>query len=752
MTITVRELKDVRPPLLWEPREGGETTRFVERKHAQAGIPKSALEHVVFEAQQILGRCLDPAGPAGKRTGLVVGYVQSGKTLSFTTLTALAHDNGFALVVLIAGTLENLKQQTLDRLTSDLELSATGVTRPWLLVHQPSENTSDAALLRQHLKNWTDPSYPQHKKRVCVAVVLKHPKRIANLRDCLKGLELVKIPTLVIDDEADQASLNTFAASNQDKGTNRASANYREVLALKQVFPHHTYVQYTATPQANLLISLVDHLSPEFAELVSPGAGYVGGATLFKAKGGYAKTIPDSEASTKLSTSSAPPPSLVTAVRTYLLASCASEVKREGANRTMMVHPSQQTGPHNDYLHWIDELIDAWRAIVSTDDAKLKQDFFDGFREVYKDLEGTTDGDLPTFDALTAQLAVVLRTAMVREVNSTGPGSAPINWSASEYWILVGGAKLDRGFTVEGLTVTYMPRPLATGHADSLQQRARFYGYKQRYLGYCRVYLQGDVRVAFEKYVEHEADIHHSLDSQRGYELKAWARQFILDSSMKPTRKGVIGIPLREFLASGWIEPSAAHVDASCVTANREVFSKFREQLKAYPPGTPAQDAHPDLFIDKRLKAGSNVLYETVPLDLVTQDFLGNLQMGLQSDDLERRAAIVALQRLRDEGQTHADVFLIGNGQPQNRSKKKSDNVINQIAQGKSPAGGVDSFLLTYGGDRSFVAPERVSVHLRYFNLLNGDTKATEALDVPWFAVHIPEKLEKNYLLQKDAL
>lgn len=695
---------------------------------------------------------MDPKGPVGQRTGLVVGYVQSGKTLSFTTLTALAQDNGFALVVLIAGTLENLKQQTLDRLTSDLELSATGVTRPWLLVHQPSENTPDAALLRQHLKNWTDPSYPNHKKRVCVAVVLKHPKRIANLRDCLKGLDLAKVPTLMIDDEADQASLNTFAASNQAKSTNRVSANYREVLALKQVFPHHTYVQYTATPQANLLISLVDYLSPEFAELVSPGAGYVGGATLFKPNGGYAKTIPDSEASAKLATSSTPPATLVNALRTYLFAACASEVKREGANRTMMVHPSQQTGPHNDYLHWIDELIDAWRAIVSTDDEEFKQDFFDGFREVYKDLQGTSNGDLPAFDELTDQLAVVLRTVMVREVNSTGPGSAPINWSASEYWILVGGAKLDRGFTVEGLTVTYMPRPLATGHADSLQQRARFYGYKQRYLGYCRVYLQRDVRAAFEKYVEHEADIHRSLDRQRGYELKEWVRQFKLDSSMKPTRKSVIGIPLKEFLASGWIEPAGAHVDSDCVTANRDVFSRFREQLKAYPPGIPAQDAHRDLFIDKRFKSEPNVLYEAIPLDVVTLDLLGKLQMGLQTDELERSAAIVALERLRDEGQTHVDVFLIGNMQSLNRSKKRSENVINQIAQGKSPAGKVDKSLLTYGGDRSFVAPERVSVHLRYFNLLNADTKVAEEKDVPWFAVHIPEKLATNFLLQKDTL
>lgn len=747
----MRELKDVRPPLLWEPRQGAETLRFVDRKHERAKIPKAALENVVFEAQQILGRCVNPQTLSGQRTGLVVGYVQSGKTLSFTTLAALAHDNGFALIVLIAGTLENLKQQTLERLTSDLELSAHGVIRPWLLVHQPSEKTSDATLLQQHLKNWTDSSYPLHKKRVCIVVVLKHPKRMANLRDCLKGLELAKIPTLVIDDEADQASLNTFAASNQLKGTNRASANYREVLALKEIFPHHTYVQYTATPQANLLISLVDHLSPEFAELVSPGAGYVGGATLFKPMSGYTKTIPDSEAAAKFSTSSGPPATLVDALRIYLLAACATEVKREGANRTMMVHPSQQTGPHNDYLLWLGELIDAWRSIVSANDNDvLKQEFFSGFRNAYQDLQCTTNGDLAEFDDLVSHLGVVLRTVMVREVNSTGPGSAPISWSASEYWILVGGAKLDRGFTVEGLIVTYMPRPLATGHADSLQQRARFYGYKERYLGYCRVYLQRDVRIAFEKYVEHEADIHHSLDSQRGYELKDWVRHFILDSSMKPTRKGVIGIPITEFLASGWIEPSGAHINARCVESNREIFSKFSQQLQTYPPGKPAQEVYPDIFIDKRSKSEPNLLYEAVPVDVVVRDLLGNLEMGLQSDELERCAAILALERLRDEGHKYMDVFLIANGLSLSRSKK-ANNVINQTSQGKSPAGKIDRSLLTYGGDRSFVALERVSLHLRYFTLLNADTKAVEESDVPWFAVHIPEGLEKNYLVQKDG-
>lgn len=751
MTITVRELKNVRPPLRWEPKQGEETTRFVNRKSEKAGIPKEALENVVFEAQQILGRCVDPNGPNSATTGLVVGFVQSGKTLSFTTLSALAHDNDYALIVLIAGTLENLKQQTLERLKIDLEPEVPGTWRPWALFHQPSENSADATVLRKNLTNWLDPTYPKHKKRVCITVVLKHPSRMANLRKSLKGVDLTRLPTLIIDDEADQASLNTFAAKNRRTGSNRLSANYREAVELKKLFPHHSYVQYTATPQANLLVDLVDHLSPEFGELVTPGNGYVGGATLFQPLSGYVKTIPDVEAIATFSRSSSPPSSLVEALRLFLLGACAVEVARGKVNRTMMVHPSQQTGLHNDYLQWLDDLITSWRGIVATKDPSLISVFYSDFQTAYADLAKTVGSTIPTFDALTAELHSVLRSVMVREVNSTGPGSDPINWGASEYWVLVGGAKLDRGFTVEGLMVTYMPRPLATGHADSLQQRARFYGYKQQYLGYCRVFLQRDVRHAFEQYVEHEVEIHKSLERHRGKPLKEWARQFILDSSMKPTRPGVIGIPLEEFLAGGWIEPAGAHIDPACVASNRVVLDAFYRDVEARAPGSPAHQAHPELFIDKRAKSKHNILHERIPLEFIIDGFLAQMRMGLQRDEVERVAAIVALRRLIEKGQMYADVFAMAELESLDRSKKSTDDLINQVAQGKSPAGKVDRNRLTYGGDRSFVAAERVSIHLRYFDLLEPGTRIKKETRVPWFAVHIPESLEKNYLIQSET-
>lgn len=748
MTVVVRELKNVRPPLKWEPVQGNETTDFVKRKSTLDNIPKSALQGVVFEAQQILGRCVNPTAVPEGATGLVVGYVQSGKTLSFTTLTALAHDNGFGLIILIAGTLQNLLLQTKQRLEHDINLNGNGTTRPWMVVDRPSPGTPEEATLRKHLKNWVDPAFPREKRRVCFVIVLKQHKRLANLVECLKDLDLLRIPALVIDDEADQASLNTFAAKNKSNGTEKKSANYREVLTLKRALPHHSYVQYTATPQANLLISLEDDLSPHFAELLTPGEGYVGGATLFKPHATYAATIPDDEASATFSTSIGPPQTLVKALRVYLLGACATEESHAQTNRTMMVHPSQQTGLHNDYLRWVSDIINGWQMMSAN--TALSCGFNEDFRPAYENLLETVGNQLPSFEKLIEHLRLVLQTVAVREVNSTGPGAAPISWSACEYWILVGGAKLDRGFTVEGLTVTYMPRPLAGGNADSLQQRARFYGYKHKYLGYCRIYLRGDVRYAFEQYVEHENDIHNSLNKTRGQPLKSWIRQFTLDSSMQPTRKGVIGIPVTDLVAKGWMQPVAAHRNKMCVQHNRDVLTNFHANISKHYPGLPAHQTYPDLFIDKRLDSPPNVLHEGVPLESILADFLRQLQMGHAEDQFELAGAVLALRRLAEHGESLADVFVMGELRSQNRGTT-ADNCIKQVFSGKAPSGINDRSKLNYGGDRDFVAPRRVALHLRKFNL-RSEGASPDVSDVPWYAIHIPESFKKRYLLQSEVV
>lgn len=753
MTILVKEIKNpvlkrVRPPLLWEPVQGTETTDFIRRKNAVSKIPMPALQGVVFEAQQVLGRCVNPNSTADGATGLVVGFVQSGKTISFTTLSALAHDNGYGLIILIAGTLQNLLLQTKKRLEDDLNLNGTGATRPWSVVDSPGPNTPEAQNLTRHLRNWLNPDFPQNKRRVCFVIVLKQHQRLANLVNCLKGLDLSKIPALVIDDESDQASLNTFTAQNRVKGTQRRSSNYREVTALKAVLPHHTYVQYTATPQANLLTDLDDALSPGFGELLKPGDGYVGGATLFKPHGKYAVTIPDSEAIATPVNSVGPPASLVNAIRIFLLGACAAEVHDAKANRTMMVHPSQSTGQHNYYLQWISTLIEHWQSLIINQ--AINSDLIEGFIPAYANLIETVGSELPSFEQLTEKLPVVLQTLSVREVNSTPGGTAAITWNDSDYWILVGGAKLDRGFTVEGLTVTYMPRPLASGNADNLQQRARFYGYKQKYLGYCRVYLRADVRVAFEQYVEHENAIHACLEATRGQPLKNWVREFKLHASMQPTRRGVIGIELIDIPAAGWYLPKALHQSQTAVQSNRTTMDRFLSLIDLQKKGMAAQTIDPARYIDKRASSAPNLLVESVPLRFAIDSLVSKFQTGNASDEDAKISLMFLLKKLVENNQQYLDVFLIGAGEKQNRSLK-SDGTINQIFSGKTPAGLTDRSKLNYGGDSDFVSHDRVTLHLRKFDLRPSISSATSHADVPWFAVHIPESFRERYLLQPES-
>lgn len=750
MTVTIEELSGIEPDLRWMPMQGEVTADFLKRKALAGEASEEALHTVAFEAHRILGRCVSPKEADAEATGLVVGYVQSGKTLSFTTLTALARDNGYGVVILIAGTIDNLKSQSEDRLKQDLAISDEP-GQPWVLIDNPAPHNSGFEALKLQLGRWRSHSVSQRKKKTILITVLKQHQRLANLVECLRhrSINLHGVPSLVIDDEADQASLNNCAAKNQKTNQNNRSANYREVTNLKAVLPHHTYIQYTATPQAPLLIALADILSPDFAETLTPGQGYVGGETLFANRSPYAKVIPSAEAVATVASHPTAPPSLMDALRTFLLGACVHALAEQNSNRTMMVHPSQQTAPHTQYLDWIRTPLREWKSWLS--EPVLRASLQEQFVGVHADLQKTVGETLPSLDVLFVKMDEVLDTVMVREVNSTGKGAAPIRWGDNEYWILVGGQKLDRGYTVKGLTVTYMPRPLGVGNADNIQQRARFYGYKAGYLGYCRVYVREEVKIAFEAYVEHEDFIRSELEDMRGQPLKEWKRKFILANRLQPTRRSVMGIGLDEVAAADWLHPKAAYVNRTTVTHNRRVFDDFVGQLRNRFEELPAHEADPERYLDKRKNSPRNKLFEAVPLVDAYEQLLAAVQLGTPEDATERMAMLVVLGRLLAENPAETcDVFLVGDLQPQNRSLRKQS--INQVFMGKSP-NTPDRALLKYCGDRELHTEEHVTLHLRYFEFLKSTTPVgpgDASADVPWFALHIPENLKKRILLQSE--
>ena len=278
------------------------------------------------------------------------------------------------------------------------------------------------------------------------------------------------MPTLVIDDEADQASLNTKVKKGE------TSTTYQRILSLREYLPHHTFLQYTATPQAPLLINLIDVLSPKFAKVLTPGSKYTGGKAFFQDATNRICTIQDNEIPTKSDPLDAPPDSLLEAMRIFFLGVSAGMIlDNSNGNRSMMVHPSHKTIGHKQYFYWVEQVRHNWQEILALEEDETdRHDLLEEFKDSYKDLQNTVP-NLPSFEKLSNRLLLAIRKTQCYEVNATRGKTPPIHWHNAYAYILVGGQAMDRGFTVEGITVTYMPRGAGLGNADTIQQRARFF-------------------------------------------------------------------------------------------------------------------------------------------------------------------------------------------------------------------------------------------------------------------------------------
>jgi hypothetical protein len=231
------------PQAMWSPVVGDETTALLQRSLSD----DATRAQVTKQSAAILARCRGPHDmTGGVRTGLVIGYVQSGKTLSFTALMAMARDNGFPLVILLAGTKKNLHEQTVGRLGHDLQVERQGGLSPWYLLNNPAPG-AETGMVAGFVSDSLEAKIPPKFRRTTVITVMKNRTRLDALRSLLDsmdqfGVDLATMPVLVVDDEADQAGLNGAVAKDEE------TATYTAILNLRKVLPRHTYVMYTATP------------------------------------------------------------------------------------------------------------------------------------------------------------------------------------------------------------------------------------------------------------------------------------------------------------------------------------------------------------------------------------------------------------------------------------------------------------------------------------------------------------------------
>ena len=710
----------------WKPREG-ETTLGLKKQVLASDIREHEWENIKEEAISVLSKCVPPDAPPKQETGLVVGYVQSGKTQSFTTVAALARDNGCQMIIVITGTSLNLRDQSTQRLEKDLDLHTLS-HRKWHHFKSSAFNQSDRNNIKNVLASWQDPTVPQWQRQTVLITVMKHHQHLKNLIDILSGLDLSEVPTLVIDDEGDQASLNTLVQKGE------ASTTYQRILSLRECLPHHTFLQYTATPQAPLLINLIDVLSPNFVKVLTPGAEYTGGKAFFHDGDGLNRicTIPGSDIPTKEFPLDAPPESLLEAMRLFFLGVTAAlvlEGENLKGNRSMMIHPSRETFLHEQYVFWIEEVKNYWLELLAFDgEDPDRLDLLEEFRNSYKDLQDTVP-DLPSFEMLLPSLLHAIRQTQPKEFNATKGRTPPIVWENAYSYILVGGQAMDRGFTFRGLTVAYMPRGRGVGNADTIQQRARFFGYKKDIFGYCRVFLEAGVLDAYRHYITHEEDVRERLiaHSKTGKPLDEWKRAFFLDKTLKPTRQNVLDIGYFRVNSRGqWYDLKAPH-DSS--EANRVIVQEFLKNL-SFQNDKGHQD-RTDIEIHQEAE---------VSLKKVCEDLLLKFRITRLVDTQKFTGLHLQIAHYLD---SHPDalctVFHMSGGKLRSRRLHDDRNEIVRLFQGSNRK---------YPGDKSRKTSTRVTVQIHRLNLKrkNGDTFS----DVPTLAVWLPKDLSPDSVVQNQ--
>jgi hypothetical protein len=739
------EIQDSADNRNWIPFVGDETNELLRSKgfaNADRSLDANG-QRVLDETYRIMQACGNPNIATNNETGVVIGYVQSGKTLSFTTLTALARDNNYQIVIVIAGTSIGLVSQSTNRLSADLRLNVR-YDRKWTLLQNPNTR-EDRENIETTLSQWADNTFPNERCRTILITVMKHGSHLGNLTNVLDGLNLNGVPILIIDDEGDQASLNTRArwAARQgidveDLTENDVSTIYRRITGLRAICPHHTFLQYTATPQANLFINIMDRLSPNFIKLLTPGQDYTGGIDFFRNNPGLIVEIPINEIPTPNNALHDRPESLVSALRIFFLGVVAGVLANNHRNRTMLVHPSRLQGDHNQFTNWVRNTCNSWRRLLTGNDEEEKQELLDDFRVSYNQLRSTVD-NLPPFEVLAgSDLVHAIQYTPIVEVNSRRGVTPHINWQDSYSWILVGGQSMDRGFTVEGLTVTYMPRNVGVGNVDTIQQRARFFGYKRSYLGYCRVFLDQVTIDAYNFIVEHEEDVRNRLQEfdVSNKHLNYWDREAVLDQMLNLTRANVLYDGLdRDRFGNDWYRINAPHDTENLVQYNSTALFDFLNPRAA-------------MFKDDNGHANRTQeqkhLVARVPMRECLEYLLNKLKYTRESDSATYSSLRGIIKGyLEDHPDDDCLIYLMSANTlqdwPRRVRRLDRNDEIQQLFQGRNPRTGE----AIYPGDSEIKDEEVLTVQIHLLNI-----RDTDFGSVPTLAIWVPEHIGRDVIRQ----
>ena len=721
MTSTIELITPIHNPN--QIKVGDRTVAFMQ---SQTKLDDEGKDIVIEEAMKILSHCVPP-GQNANITNIAVGYVQSGKTLSFTTLTALAADNGYRLVVYLTGTKNNLQAQTSERLQNDLKVDEGD---NYIIV----DTNEDAVALDDYIRNILETG-----PEMLLFPILKHYMHINRLAETFKVPTLASMlghyGVLIIDDEADQSSFNTYAkknASNPDWIEDDFSKTYESILNLKQALPNHSYIQYTATPQAAFLIDSNDILSPKYHTVLTPGKGYTGGKFFFKNKDlRLVSTIPDEQIyHHKDNPLSVVPSSLQKALQEFFLSiAIVVFIQKRESFLSMMIHVDGRRDTNATFAKWAESTKQKWiDALRGPSDDPGVQMVRTSFKPAYDSITRYMT-DAPSFEEVMNTIVRAMIRTKVHLVQSK-PGTASnqqISWKAEKGHILVGADMLNRGFTIEHLSMSYMPRTTkGKSNADTIEQRCRFFGYKMKYIDVCRVYLSTKSLVEYNDYVEHEENLRANLNPCESLEeFSKHSKAMLLADTLNPTRSNILSSKLVRSKLSGWKQM----ISKDCYQENKLHIQQFLEHIKEQFVNCPDYDGN----------IIRNHRYACVPIDDFIE-FFKRISYGDVPNITRRNVTIQYLMHLRDSMDIkHVKLYEIAY-LAQNIDNLRSHKIegLTNIQAGYAKDG-------SYPGDKAFKDEDTVCFQLHHYRV-NQPMHPLNNKDIYNFCVYYPEILATSFV------
>lgn len=561
------------------------------REYLERDLPISVVEDLDGTTDKILGLLEDPLRPdPWDRRGLVVGHVQSGKTGNYTGLICKAADAGYKIIIVLAGLHNNLRAQTQIRLdegflgfksTADADkLEITGVgeidndlrIRPNFATHR-AENGDFSTKVAKHL-GITPEQRPwlfvvKKNKTVLTRLHAWIQNHVADFHEPKTGRKQVtRLSLLMIDDEADHASVDTgaqeFDAQGMPDEEYEPKAINRLIRKILHAFTHSAYVGYTATPFANIFIHERAETALEGPDLfpaafimnLSAPSSHIGPLRIFGPKGEPEKGLPLLRPVTgahewlpvnhkngyvpRYRGHNDIPPSLKDAILTFLVTCAVRACRGQGRNHmSMLIHVTRYTSVQTHVFEQVRAYLQGVRQRLSRnlDAAEVRQALWNlwcddkngivathaKIRQMAPDLDIPP---LPAFDVMMGALMERMGDVRVKMINGTARDA--LDYAANQETglsvIAIGGDKLSRGLTLEGLSVSYFLR--ASRMYDTLMQMGRWFGYRPGYLDLCRLYIPDELAEWFRHITDAGEELREEFD-------------LAVDSGMTPREYGL---------------------------------------------------------------------------------------------------------------------------------------------------------------------------------------------------------------------